>query len=53
MVPLLLRLGSFGRTGLGARLSTDAPDDESDQSGLEVLGELSPPIMDCAVGAAR
>lgn len=48
MVPLLLRLGSFGRTGFGAWMgwSMDVPDDESDQSGLAVLCRLASPIMD-------
>ena len=49
MVPLLLRLGSFGRAGFGARLSRDAPDDESDQSGLELFCEPSSPIVNCVV----
>ena len=51
MVPLLLRLGSFGRTGFGAWMSKDAPDDESDQSGLGVL--LASPIMNYATDAAE
>ena len=46
MVPLLLRLGSLGRMGLGAWISKDDPDDESDQSGLDVFGRLASPIMD-------
>lgn len=48
MVPLLLRLGSLGRTGFGAWMgwSIDVPDDESDQSGLAVLCRLASPIMD-------
>jgi hypothetical protein len=48
MVPLLLRLGSFGRTGFGAwmGLSRDDPDDESDQSGLAALRSPASPIMD-------
>jgi hypothetical protein len=54
MVPLLLRLGSFGRTGLGAWMwSTDDPvDDESDQSGLVALCGLASPIMDYVVADA-
>jgi hypothetical protein len=54
MVPLLLRLGSFGRTGFGAWMwSTDDPvDEESDQSGLVALCGLASPIMDYVADAA-
>ncbi len=51
MVPLLLRLGSFGRTGFGAWMSKDDPDAESDQSGLDAL--LASPIMNQAADAAE
>ena len=48
MVPLLLRLGRGGRTGMGAWMvgCWSSDDDESDQSGLGDLCGLASPIMD-------
>jgi len=42
MVPLLLRLGSLGRIGVGATmaLSSDEPEDESDHSRVGAGGML-------------
>lgn len=49
ILPLLFRLGNFGRIGFAvcpwAEWSTDDPEEESDQSGLAVLFRLASPIL--------